>query len=181
MRYYCIQVATRREDEWVKKIQLQVEDVRFHNIMKKMYIRRQGKSKLEVLPVFPGYIFFEFEGDVLPNNIIYIFRRSKFFIRFLPSNAKPQPLNHRDSEIIRHFVHFGSIIPPSFVKFDENQRIKVVQGPLQGIEGFIVKVDRRKKRAKVMLTIAESPMTLDLAFEVLEAEEQATSEAGQLP
>ncbi len=46
----------------------------------------------------------------------------------------------------------------------------MIQGPLQGIEGFIIKVNRRKHRAKVRLTIAESVMILDLAFEVMEAE-----------
>ncbi|MEN6492000.1 MAG: transcription termination/antitermination NusG family protein [Rectinema sp.] len=170
MRYFAIQIATRREDDWLKRIQPQIKDVKFHKIMKKMYIRRKGKTKLEDAPVFPGYIFFEYEDDSLPTDIIHDLRHSRFFIRFLPNNESPRPLNNRDSEIIRHFIHFGSLIPPSLVKFDENQKIKVIQGPLQGIEGFITKVDRRKHRAKVRLTIAESVMILDLAFEVMEGE-----------
>jgi transcriptional antiterminator NusG len=177
MRYFAIQIATRREDDWLERIHLQIKDIRFHKIMKKMYIRRKGKTKLEDAPVFPGYIFFEYEDEALPIKVIHEIRHSRFFIRFLPNNESPRPLNNRDSEIIRHFINFGSLIPPSLVKFDENQKIKVIQGPLLGIEGFIIKVDRRKHRAKVRLTIAESVMTLDLAFEVLELEAEA-AEAG---
>jgi len=173
MRYFAIQIVTRREDDWLKRIEHQLPGVRFHKIMKKMFIRRQGKTKLEDSPVFPGYIFFEYEGEDLPLDILHSIRHSRFFMRFLPSNESPRPLNLKDSEIIRHFVHFGSLIPPSLVRFDENQKIRVIQGPLQGIEGFIVKVDRRKQRAKVRLTIADSVMTLDLAYEVLETEENA--------
>lgn len=170
MRYFAIQVATRKEQEWLERIQGQLKDVRFHKIMKKMFIRRKGKTKLEEAPLFPGYIFFEYRDDELPTNIIHEIRHSQFFVRFLPNNESPHPLNTRDSEIIRHFIHFGSLIPPSLVKFEEDQKIRVIEGPLQGIEGFIVRVNRRKHRAKVRLIIAESVMVLDLAFEVMEAE-----------
>jgi len=170
MHYFAIQVATRKEQEWLERIQGQLKDVRFHKIMKKMFIRRRGKTKLEETPLFPGYIFFEYHDDELPTDIIHTIRHSQFFVRFLPNNESPHPLNTRDSEIIRHFIHFGSLIPPSLVKFEEDQKIRVIEGPLQGIEGFIVRVNRRKHRAKVRLTIAESVMVLDLAFEVMEAE-----------
>ncbi|MFZ5860371.1 MAG: transcription termination/antitermination NusG family protein [Spirochaetota bacterium] len=170
MRYFAIQVATRHEDDWLDRIQDQIEHVKFHKIMKKMYIRKRGKTKLEEVPLFPGYIFFEHPEEELPLEVLSKIRHSRFFIRFLPSNEAPRPLDRHDSDIIRHFVNFGSLIPPSLVKFDENQKIKVVQGPLQGIEGFIVKLDRRKHRAKVRLTIAESVMILDLSFEVMESD-----------
>lgn len=171
MRYFAIQVVTRRENDWLKRIEHQLPGVRFHKIMKQMFIRKKGKTKLEDSLVFPGYIFFEHEGEALPLQVLHLIRHSRFFIRFLPSNESPRPLNLKDSEIINHFVHFGSLVTPSLVRFDENQKIRVIQGPLQGIEGFIVKVDRRKQRVKVRLTIAESVMTLDLAYEVLETEE----------
>lgn len=170
MRYFAIQVATRHEDDWLDRIQDQIENIKFHKIKKKMYIRKRGKTRLEEVPLFPGYIFFEYPEEELPIEALSKIRHSRFFIRFLPNNETPHPLNHHDSEIIRHFVNFGSLIPPSLVKFDENQKIRVVQGPLQGIEGYIIKVDRRKQRAKVRLTIAESVMILDLSFVVMEAD-----------
>jgi transcription antitermination factor NusG len=37
------------------------------------------------------------------------------------------------------------------------------------MEGKIIKVDRRKRRAKIQLEMNDSPMTFDLAFEVIEA------------
>ncbi|MCX7031488.1 MAG: KOW motif-containing protein, partial [Spirochaetes bacterium] len=57
----------------------------------------------------------------------------------------------------------------SVVTFDENRRIRVVSGPLQGLEGSIVKVDRRKGRAKVRLDIYADAFEIDFGFEILES------------
>ena len=56
----------------------------------------------------------------------------------------------------------------SKVYFDENSRIVVLLGPLKGLEGKIVKVDKRKRRAKVKLDIYEDSFFIDLAFDVIE-------------
>jgi transcriptional antiterminator NusG len=66
-------------------------------------------------------------------------------------------------------VAFGGEIGSSLVAFDENNRITVIQGPMMGMEGRIIKVDRRKKRAKVRLEMNDSPISFDLSFEVLES------------
>ena len=52
--------------------------------------------------------------------------------------------------------------------FDENNRIRVIDGPLPRLEGSIVKVDRRKGRAKVALSFHGRTIVADLGFEVLE-------------
>ncbi|MCX8013475.1 MAG: hypothetical protein N3A02_04185, partial [Rectinema sp.] len=179
--YYAIQVVTRHENDWIERISRNLRTIVFHKIMKKMYIRRAGKTKLEDMPLFPGYIFFEYPDDTIPPELLHLMRRTKYFMRFLPCNENPRPLDYHDQEIIRHFINFGSLIPPSLVTFDENQRIRVVQGPLQGIEGLIVKVDRRKRRAKVRLTLADSVVLLDLAFEVMEGNDNRIVTSDKAP
>ena len=67
--------------------------------------------------------------------------------------------------IIQHFLGLGPKIGSSLVKFDENDRIVVVEGPLKGIEGNIIKVDRRKQRAKIRVAFGGSSHTMDLSFE----------------
>jgi transcriptional antiterminator NusG len=56
----------------------------------------------------------------------------------------------------------------SKVYFDEDARIVVVDGPLAGLEGKIVKVDKRKGRAKIKLDLYDDSFTIDLGFELLE-------------
>jgi transcriptional antiterminator NusG len=59
------------------------------------------------------------------------------------------------------------------VYFNDNSRIVVIEGPLMGLEGRIVKVDRRKGRAKVSLDLYNDSFTIDLAFEVIGSAEPA--------
>ena len=78
------------------------------------------------------------------------------------------PLAGKDLAIIRHFMGLGPKIGPSLVRFDENDRILVIEGPLKGFEGCIIKVDRRKQRAKIRVDFAGSSHTMDLSFEDIE-------------
>jgi transcription termination/antitermination protein NusG len=39
---------------------------------------------------------------------------------------------------------------------------------LMGLEGCIIKVNRRKRRAKIRLDMNDSPILFDLGFEILE-------------
>lgn len=67
--------------------------------------------------------------------------------------------------IIQHFLGLGPKIEASMIHFDENERIVVDEGPLKGLEGSIIKMDRRKQRAKIQLDFHGSTYTLDLGFE----------------
>jgi transcriptional antiterminator NusG len=90
------------------------------------------------------------------------------FVRFLKSNVDIQPLDKRDKEIVLELISHGEIIRKSRVVFDANSRIIVVDGPLKKLAGDIVKVDRRKGRAKVKLHLQGMSLLVDLGFEVME-------------
>ena len=118
--------------------------------------------------VFPGYIFLETEEELLLR-YQWQFRRTAGFYRFLTSNQNIQPLSGRDLETVLHFIKkTGPLAGISQVYFDENSRIVVVDGPLAGLEGNIVKVDKRKRRAKIKLDLYDDSFTIDLGFELIE-------------
>jgi len=51
---------------------------------------------------------------------------------------------------------------------NKNDKVKIIKGPLLGLQGKIVKVNSEKKRCKVSLDLNDSPILFDLGFEVLE-------------
>jgi transcriptional antiterminator NusG len=53
------------------------------------------------------------------------------------------------------------------VRFNENDRIEVIDGPLAGMEGRIVRVDRRKGRARVKLDLYDDSFAIDLGIELV--------------
>jgi transcriptional antiterminator NusG len=170
MNYYAIQVKTRAENRFIKLFKAMNPKVTFpiHFPQRRLDIRKSGKVKSSVTAVFPGYVFVEAENDddILARQ--WEFRRTEGFYRFLKSNQDITPLAARDLELVLHFINSaGPIAGRSRVYFNENSRIVVVDGPLMGPEGRIIKVDKRKGRAKIKLDLYNDSFAIDLAFEVI--------------
>ena len=168
MNFFAIQVLTGHEDMFIQFFSKTRPETSVHHIKKQMKSRKLGKPVTLVNSLFPGYLFFQYDGDRPSPELVRAIRRTKYFLRILPSTDKIKPLSERDAEILRKLLAFGGEIGPSLVTFDENNLIKVIRGPMMGLEGRIIKVDRRKKRAKVQLDMNDSPITFDLSFELLE-------------
>jgi transcriptional antiterminator NusG len=171
MKYYALQVKTRAEDKFIKLFKALHPEVPFplYFPQRRIDIRRMGKIRETRAAIFPGYIFAEVNDE--EENILvhqWAFRRTDGFYRFLRSNQNIMPLENRDLELVLHFIKkVGPVAGRSRVYFNENARIVVVDGPLMGLEGKIIKVDKRKGRAKIKLDLYDDSFAIDLAFEVI--------------
>ena len=146
-----------------------VKKIKFDRI-KTDNIRKAGKIVPSTPAIFPGYLFVEAESDEEIIKSQWDFRRTEGFFRFLKSNQEITPLTDKDLELILHFINnAGPIAARSKVYFNENSRIVVIEGPLSGLEGKIIKVDRRKGRAKIKLDLCNDSFTIDLGFEVIDS------------
>jgi transcriptional antiterminator NusG len=172
MDYYALQVKARAENRFIKQFRNLHPEVAMplYFPQRRINIRRKGRIRQSLQAVFPGYVFIEAKNsdEILENQ--WAFRRTAGFYRFLKSNQEITPLTNRDLELVLHFIrNVGPVAGRSRVYFNENSRIVVVEGPLMGLEGRIVKVDRRKGRAKIKLDIYEDSFSIDFAFEVIGA------------
>ena len=168
MQYYTIQVITGSEDDFIRRLSPLLGPERLMLPKKLMPIRRRGEERKEFQPLFPGYLFFKSEDILDENDIYWAIRKTDGFIRYLRESVSPSPLPERDLALIRQFISFGKYADTSKVTFDENDRIVVLEGPLSGLEGRIVKVNRRKGRAKVVFDFYDTEYPVDLGFEVVE-------------
>jgi len=176
MNYYAIQVKTRAENKFIKLFRAMHPEIalQIYFPQRRLDIRRGGQTKPSTSAVFPGYIFIEAECDEEILSRQWEFRRTEGFYRFLRSNQEITPLADRDLELVLHFIkNAGPIAGRSKVYFNENSRIVVVEGPLMGLEGRIIKVDKRKGRAKINLDLYNDSFTIDLGFEVIGSLEPA--------
>ena len=169
--YYALQVKTREEEKFMRLFRGLNPNIAvlMHFPQRVLDIRKKGNTKPSRLPVFPGYVFLELDADDNVYRYQMAFRKTDGFYRFLRSNRDIAPLQNRDLELVLHFIkRIGPLAGKSKVYFDDNSRIVVLHGPLSGLEGKIIKVDRRKKRAKVVLDLYDEAFSIDLAFEVIE-------------
>jgi transcriptional antiterminator NusG len=171
MQYYALQVKTRGEEKYIRLFRALYPDCRLPIYFPKrsLAVRRKGTVIQATPAVFPGYIFLEIEDDDSVYNYHWLFRRTDGFYRFLKSNQNIKALAGKDLETALHFIKkTGPLAGVSKVYFDENSRIVVVEGPLAGLEGSIIKVDKRKGRAKIKLDLYDDSFAIDLGFELIE-------------
>lgn len=171
--YFVIQVKTLAEKEFVSRVQNLFPGIKLYFPQRILYMYKAGKTTPSLHPVFPGYVFMELDADDNANRYLMPFRKTEEFYRFLKSDKEITPLTKKDLELALRFIQRpGAIAEASKVYFDENSRIVVLQGPLSGFEGKIVKVDRRKKRAKIALDLYDNNFFIDLAFDVIDMAER---------
>jgi transcriptional antiterminator NusG len=184
MKYYALQVKTRSEEKYIKLVKSLHPEINFplYFPQRKMPIKQKGKIVHSLAAVFPGYIFAEIGSNYREKNYPdgensaeseeilkyqWAFRHTEGFFRFLKSNQNITPLADKDLEVVLHFIKTPGPVGVSKVYFDENSRIVVTEGPLMGLEGKIIKVDKRKGRAKIKLDLYDDSFSIDLAFEVM--------------
>jgi len=170
VNYYAVQVKTRGEEKYIRRFRILNPgcSIEIYFPKRTITVRRRGVMTQTTPAVFPGYLFLE-SDDQLLRSYQWQFRRTDGFYRFLKSNQDIRPLSGRDLETVLHFIkRAGPLAGLSQVYFDENSRIVVVEGPLAGLEGNIIKVDKRKRRAKIKLDLYDDSFTIDLGFELME-------------
>ncbi len=175
MNYYAVQVRTGKEEQFIKLAKQSIiregmgDDISKGLIWprRNLFEKRLGKRNEVEKPLYPGYVFFN--GKEIGPELHWIFRRTPGFFRFLNNNYNIQPLSGKDLEVLIHFLGFGEVAQRSKVYFDKDNRIRVISGPMSGLEGIIERVDRRKGRAKIRLSLNNNSMLVDLGFDVIES------------
>lgn len=174
MNYFVIQIKTGGEEKYLNLAQNLIRSTglpeqstgRLLWPRRKMSLRKGGKKQEILAPIYPGYLFLE--GEELIPEVYWLLKKINGFLRFLKNNNEIEPLSGEDRDILLHFLSFGEIVEKSKVIFDKDQRIIIIDGIMKGLEGKIIKVDKRKKRAKICISLYNSSFPVDFAFEVLE-------------
>lgn len=161
---YCIMVKTGGEEKFkdlaTEKLAADENGSRLY-FFKKMMKTRNGPAFEE--PLFPGYVFMETEK--LERSTIEMLKKINGFYHFLFDNAAPQKLQGKNFEYFSVFKKTGEKLGISKAKFDENQRIVIVDGPLKDFEGRIIRVNRRCKRVTVEIDMFGYSKKVDLCYE----------------
>ena len=161
---YCIMVKTGSEEKFLdsatETLSKKGDSSKFFFFRKQMKAR-SGATFME--PLFPGYVFME--TPHLERTAIEDLKKINGFYHFLLDNAAPQKLEGNDLAYYSSFRTSGETLGISSARFDENQRIKIVDGPLLGFEGKIIRVNKRCQRVTVEIQMLGGSKKVDLCYQ----------------
>ncbi|OQY33349.1 MAG: hypothetical protein B6241_07965 [Spirochaetaceae bacterium 4572_59] len=152
MPYFVIQVSSSRETECrtllIKTGLFPEKSLVFPR--RKLMVRKKGKIREQQAPLFPGYLFFRCD-EVHPDQIRAV-RQTPGVFNFLNTDGIFTPLYREEEEQLDLFMRTGEIAGISTIDLNENNKI-------------IVKIDKRKKRAKVRLSLYKEAFLIDFGFD----------------
>jgi transcriptional antiterminator NusG len=163
MKWYAMHVMTGEE--------LTVKNCLTRNGFPTLVPRRKLKEKKGAVwnevekTLLPGYVFVSTDMDV---NTYYKLSATTGVINILRGGSDyPQPIPEEEMHTIFRLTRESDLVGISDL-FMDGESVKVVSGPLQGFEGNIRKVDRRRFRAKVSFTFAGQEKVVELGVNVLD-------------
>lgn len=163
--WYALFVKTGAEHTIQKKLKnLEFQNMEFHVPSREMRTRSNGKWSLEIKPMFPGYILAN--GKLTDSNYSKVKQIADVY-SWIGNEHGPLLISPHEIAILKKLVDVHDIIRLSRVIY-EGLRITVIDGPLMGHEAIIRKVDRRKGRVKIALSVLGTEKLIDISVEDVE-------------
>jgi len=161
MNWYVVHCLTGKEEDVKGRVQdAGVKAVVPRRILKE---RRGGMWRDVERTVFPGYVFVR---SLMTIADYYAVRHVPGVIRIL-GNSRPEALAEEEITLILKLSMDGDPLGLSEV-FVEGGKVAVVSGPLKGLEGRIIKLDARRFRARVNITMMGEPRIVELAVKEIQ-------------
>jgi len=165
MDWYALFVKAGKEDyvqEWIR-LYFDRNEVIPLIPQRRLEERKSGEVKDVYRKMFPGYIFIH---TTMNTKIYYNLKKIPELIRILNTGENCTKIANEEMVFILRLLNEEGIVDFSKVFF-YNSKVIVKNGPLKGIEGLILAVNRRKKRVTIRLDFMGMPRKLDIGIEVL--------------
>lgn len=163
--WYVIQVRTGSEEN----IRLQCEANIPKEVMERCFIpyyEERRKIRGEWITVkrilFPGYVFLITEEI---DALYYQLKKVIGLTRLLGTGEEIIPLTEKETDFLCRFGGEDQVVAMS-EGIIEQSRIRILSGPLMGMEGQIKKIDRHKRKAWIEVEMFGRIQRVEVGLEV---------------
>jgi len=162
--WHAIYVTTGKEEK-VKKALLDVfkNDLKVLVPKRELKERKAGKYRIVKRKLFPGYVLIKCE---ITKEAYYRIKKIPMLLNLLKGNEGPLVIDERELAVLNILIKDEQIKISKAYK--ENDMIKIIEGPLLGMEGLIESIDARKGRAKVNIDFLGTSKVVQLGIDVVE-------------
>jgi transcription termination/antitermination protein NusG len=164
-KWYALFVITGEEDRVKERLHYSFSDhVKIVVPKRKLRERKDGKWRYTIRKLFPGYVLL---NGILDINMYYRLKDVPGVIRTLRSDSEFQVIDRSEINVISRLISENETIGISNLLVKDG-RIIITKGPLVSLEGRIVDINKRKGRAKVLLSFMGEPRMIELGVSVIQ-------------
>ena len=156
MHWYAIYTKSRHEQKVYDR--LLKKNIETFLPLVERWSRRRDRRKRINLPLFPGYLFVHSQMDAHTHLEIL---KTDSVVRILGNDGKPIPIPDEQIFGIQTSIKNGMAITP-FPYLKEGMRVRVVNGPLIGIEGILLKTRPEKHRLVISVDLLKESVSVEI-------------------
>lgn len=164
--WYVVQVRTGTEESIRKQCEKNIGAGVLNDCFVPYYeerrrIRGEWATLRKVL--FPGYVFIVTEEhEELYKNLKTVIGLTKL----LGTGREIVPLTEKEQKLLEKMCGRGHVVEMSEGVIEQSQ-VKVMRGPLMGMEGYIRKIDRHKRKAWLELKMFGRRQMVQVGLEIV--------------
>lgn len=164
--WYVMQVATGREHRIKARCEARIPGDVLGKCFIPMYESKKkidGRWNIEEKILFPGYILFTTE-DI--DTLRCCLKDVDGLTRVLGCGDVMVPLADSEVAFLERFMDEEDIVRMS-EGIIENSRVIIQQGPMMGLEGYITKIDRHKRKAYLEMELFGRTQKVEVGLEIV--------------
>jgi transcription antitermination factor NusG len=123
-----------------------------------VWSRRKDRRKKIQKALFPGYLFIY--ENLEPRRGLEILK-TPGVVKILGNEAGPMPVPEIQIESIKKILDGKSAVSP-FPYLKEGQLVRVVDGPLRGCEGFLIKIKEEKDKLVISIDLLQRSVSVEI-------------------
>ncbi|HCX03243.1 MAG TPA: transcription antiterminator [Clostridiales bacterium] len=164
LKWHAIYVTVGQEEKAKKALkEVFKDDLKVLVPKRELKERKSGKYRIVHKKLFPGYIIIK---GKLTKEAYYKIKKIPMLLNLLTGQEGPLEIQKRELAVLNILIRDEEIKISKAYK--ENDQIKIVEGPLLGMEGRIESIDARKGRAKVSIDFLGTNKVVQLGIDVVE-------------
>jgi transcriptional antiterminator NusG len=170
-KWYVVRAVSGQENKIKGYIETEVERQGFKDYLEEVLVPtekvvqiRNGKKIQKERTYFPGYIMVKAN---LAGEMVHIIRSITNVIGFLGETKGGDPVPLRKSEVNRMLGKVDELALTAddvAIPFVIGETIKVIDGPFNGFNGTIEKINEEKRKLEVMVKIFGRKTPLELSY-----------------
>lgn len=164
--WYVMQVRTGTEEN----IRCQCQRLISSDTLERCFIpyyqqkkRFQGEWHIQERILFPGYVF------LITQNLEKLVESLKQVIgmtKLLGTGEEIIPLSQEEIDLLLRLGKEEQLVTMS-TGMIENDQVKIFDGPLKGMEGYIKKIDRHKRKARIVIDMFGRSVDMEVGLEII--------------
>jgi transcriptional antiterminator NusG len=125
----------------------------------------KGERKLSARKFYPGYVLVHME---LTDDTWHLVKDTPKVTGFVGSKTEPVAIPEEDALKIITQMQEGALKPKPKIKFEQGDKVQVIDGPFANFAGVVDEVRPERGRVRVMISVFGRPTPVELEFTQLE-------------